>query len=245
MHLNTKSTAALQTKMTSSGVKAEQRAYIKFCVELNKTPLETKKLLEQTKSGSSVSRALVYRWHRRFSEYTPTETSVKKAGRPTIIDDELTSKVLDMLREDARLTVRDIANIQDIGIATAHKILCEHLNMSRVCARWVPRLLSEDDRKRRISASRDFIRRWRASGDAFLDRIITTDETWLYFYDPETKQQSSVWTVKGSAPPKKARVSKSAGKRMCIMFMDRTGIILTHFVPEDQTVNSSYYSKVS
>ena len=150
-----------------------------------------------------------------------------------------------MLREDARLTVRDIANIQDIGIATAHKILCEHLNMSRVCARWVPRLLSEDDRKRRISASRDFIRRWRASGDAFLDRIITTDETWLYFFDPETKQQSSVWTVKGSAPPKKARVSKSAGKRMCIMFMDRTGIILTHFVPEDQTVNSSYYSKVS
>ena len=114
-------------------VKSEQRAYIKFCVELNKTPLETKKLLEQTKSGSSVSRALVYRWHRRFSESTPTETSVKRAGRPTIIDDGLTSKVLDMLREDARLTVRDIANIQDIGIATAHKILCEHLNMSRVC----------------------------------------------------------------------------------------------------------------
>ena len=30
-------------------------------------------------------------------------------------------------------------------------------------------------------------------GDAFLNRIITTDKTWLFYYDPETKQQSSQW----------------------------------------------------
>ena len=33
-----------------------------------KTKIETKQLLEKTQSGSSVSRALVYRWHRRFSK---------------------------------------------------------------------------------------------------------------------------------------------------------------------------------
>ena len=59
--------------------------------------------------------------------------------------------------------------MQDIAIATALKI-CEHLNMSRVCVRLVPGLLSEDHWKRRISASRDFSRRWRASGDAYLYR---------------------------------------------------------------------------
>ena len=28
------------------------------------------------------------------------------------------------------------------------------------------------------------------------------------------------------------------------MFMDRSGILLTHFVPRGQTVNAAYYSKV-
>ena len=59
-------------------VKAEQRSFIKFCVELGKTPVETKKMLEMTQSGSSVSRALVYRWHRRFTDDPVTPYRAKK-----------------------------------------------------------------------------------------------------------------------------------------------------------------------
>ena len=229
----------------NNDVKAEQRSYIKFCVKLGKTPMETKKMLEMTQSGRDVSRALVYRWHRRFANDPSSPYSTKGGGRPTIINESLTSDVKTALGKDARLTVREIAHEFDIGVATAHKMLTEKLNMERVCARWVPRLLTESDQQRRVSASQAFLKRWKAGGDLFLDRIITCDETWLYYYDPETKQQSSVWTVKGTAPPKKARVCKSAGKHMCIMFMDRSGILLTHFVPDGQTVNSAYYSKVS
>lgn len=46
----------------------------------------------------------------------------------------------------------------------------------------------------------------------FLDCIITTDETWLHYYEPETKQQSSVWKNVDSPPPKQAM-----WKEMCIM----------------------------
>ena len=37
-------------------------------------------------------------------------------------------------------------------------------------------------------------------------------ETWLYHYDPETKQQSMEWRHSGSPHPKKFRVQKSTGK---------------------------------
>ena len=76
--------------------------------------------------------------------------------------------------------------------------------MNRVCAHWVPRILSDDDRQKRVAASKSFMRQWKSGGDRFLDRIVTTDETWLYYYDPETKQQSSQWVTKGSGPPEKA-----------------------------------------
>ncbi len=52
---------------------------------------------------------------------------------------------------------------------------------------------------------------------AFLDRIITTDNYWLWFYDPVTKQQSAVWKRSSSHPPEKARVNKSGAKYMFIM----------------------------
>ena len=84
------------------------------------------------------------------------------------------------LRQDARQTIREIASQNNIGIATAHKILTENLNMTRVSARWVPRLLTTDaDQKRRVSASQVVLKRWQAEGENLPDRIITIDETWL------------------------------------------------------------------
>jgi len=45
------------------------------------------------------------------------------------------------------------------------------------------------------------------------------DETWLYHYDPETKQQSMEWRHSGSSCSKKFRVQKSAGKDLASIFL--------------------------
>jgi len=44
------------------------------------------------------------------------------------------------------------------------------------------------------------------------------DETWLYHYDPEKKQQSMEWGHNGSPGPKKFQVQKSAGKVLTLIF---------------------------
>jgi len=124
-------------------------------------------------------------------------------------------------------------------------MLTETLAMSRVSARWVPRLLTADQEENRVKASRQFLRSYQREGEAFLDRIITTDESWLYYYDPETKLQSSVWKHTSSPLPQEARVNKFLGKHMFILFMDRKGMLLTHAVPKGETVNADYYCRVS
>lgn len=92
-----------------------------------------------------------------------------------------------------------------IGLPTAHKLLTENLRMKRICARWMPKLLhvSSNERKKRVTASLSFLKRFKEEGEGVWDGIITTDEMWLHYYDPETKQQSSVWTFKRNLPPKK------------------------------------------
>jgi hypothetical protein len=52
----------------------------------------------------------------------------------------------------------------------------------------------------------------------FISNIITGDETWVYGYDPETKQQLSQWKLPNSPWPKKVRQVHSNGKCMLMAF---------------------------
>jgi len=70
------------------------------------------------------------------------------------------------------------------------------------------------------------------------------DETWLYRYDPETKQQSMEWRHSGSPRPKSFRVQKSPGKFLTSIFWDQDSILLIDYLPKGQTINAEYYSSL-
>ena len=70
------------------------------------------------------------------------------------------------------------------------------------------------------------------------------NESWIYCYDSETKRQTSQWKHAGSFRPKKARQSKSTHRFFMIPFLDSTGMIHIHWVPNGQTVNKEYYVEV-
>jgi hypothetical protein len=44
-----------------------------------------------------------------------------------------------------------------------------------------------------------------ASDTSFLSRVITGEESWIYGYDPETKEQSAQWKSPNSPILKRAR----------------------------------------
>jgi len=130
--------------------KEEQRVFIKFCVNLGKTPTETKQLLEQANNGRSVRWPLVFRWHKEFQDGKMSTKDKERSGRPSVINDKLTL-AKNALQCDRRITVREVAEV--VGTATAHKMLTETLAMSRVSARWVPRLLTADQEENWVKAS--------------------------------------------------------------------------------------------
>ena len=57
-----------------------------------------------------------------------------------------------------------------------------------------------------------------ADEDRFFYRIITEDETWVYQYDPETKQQSKQWLPRGSSSPIKFKSERSVKKVIATVF---------------------------
>jgi histone-lysine N-methyltransferase SETMAR len=74
---------------------------------------------------------------------------------------------------------------------------------------------------------------------SFPARLVAMDETWLYHYDPETKQQSTEW--RHSVSPhhhKKFQVQKSAGKILASNFWDQDGILLIDYLRSPRFLTS-------
>ncbi|GFV44438.1 histone-lysine N-methyltransferase SETMAR [Trichonephila clavipes] len=81
-------------------------------------------------------------------------------------------------------------------------------------------------------------------GNNILKRFITVDETWLYYYYPTIKQQSSEWKHPSSPTLKEAETVKTAGQVMTIIFFDYEGIVYLHAVEPGTTISDSYYTNV-
>ena len=115
--------------------------------------------------------------------------------------------------------------------------------MRKICAKFVQRVPREDQKERRCHESREMIGLIN-SDPSVLDALVTCDESWIYFYDPETKEQSSQWKHASSPRPKKARQSKSAHKLLMIPFLTASGMIYMHWVPTGETINKEDYFEV-
>jgi hypothetical protein len=109
--------------------------------------------------------------------------------------------------------------------------------MRRVSEKLVPRLITLDYTEHCVTACRELLQR--AENDAtFLPSIITGDESWVYGYDPETKQR---WKTPSSPRPKKERQVRSNVKTMLIALFDAEGLVHHEFLPQRQTMNRTVY----
>lgn len=189
------------------------------------------------------SQQLVFKWNRRFKEEVHSIEDKPREGRPSVRQN-LVNDVKTLVNGDQRVTAREVADKLGASYGTVERILTQDLNMSKVSARWVPRLLCSSDMECRVTCSKELLKRYSREGVSFLDRIITLNETRPHHYEPESKRQSCIWKSAGSPPPKKAKVVRSMKKYMFVFVMDRNGMLLIHQVPEDQCVTAQYFSKV-
>ena len=122
-------------KMATSEETAAHRSVIRFCVELGLTPVETQKEMFSTERHKNVSRALIYKWHRRYSDGLRRIPQLETRGRPKGKDGSVIKNVKSVINTDRRQTVRQVADTAGCGKSTVHRALSGDLSMSRVSAR--------------------------------------------------------------------------------------------------------------
>ena len=152
-------------------------------------------------------------------------------------------KVRDLVYSDRWIQVEEIAQASGITHGSVSTILNNHLGlgMRKLSARWVPKSFSDEQMATRASVCSALLKHFRSKDD-FLLRLVTVDETWVHYYEPENKAQSRQWVGPGSPRPKKFKTQPSAGKVMATVFWDAKGVIMLDFLPRRSTITGVYYA---
>ena len=153
---------------------------------------------------------------------------------------KMCKKVQDLVYSDRRIQVEEIAQTLGISHGSVSTILHDRLGMRKLTARWVPKSLSDEQIATRASVCSALLKRFRSKDD-FLLRLVTVDEAWVHYYEPENKAQSRQWVGPGSPRPKKFKTQPSAGKVMATVFWDAKGVIMLDFLPKRSTITGVYY----
>ena len=114
---------------------------------------------------------------------------------------ELLGQEKNFMDEDRHVFIETISAQFDVSVGTVHTIIRKELKMRKICAKFVQRVLREHQKERRCHDSKEIVDLI-ISDLAVFNALVTSYESWIYCYDPETKRKSSQWKHAGSPRPK-------------------------------------------
>ncbi|UYV61671.1 hypothetical protein LAZ67_1005810 [Cordylochernes scorpioides] len=197
--------------------KLKQRICIEFCVKLQISATETFEMLNKAFPNDAPKRTTVFEWHSRFKAGRISIEDDPRQGRPKFQrTDENVQKITDLIKENPRTTLLELEQDTGISKTTIGRIVTEDLKLKKTPAKFIPRILTNEQKLCRLATCEDMMEMTRTDPE-WKDKIITGDETWVYGYDPETKPQSAEWRDKNSEPNLHTfKPDTHGGKEICL-----------------------------
>ncbi|GBM58971.1 hypothetical protein AVEN_230085-1 [Araneus ventricosus] len=127
--------------------RSAQRAVIQFLRSEGEHALKIYRRKKELYGEQCLARSTIFRWCQR---YEAGRVNIKDLPRPVqahvVINSATTSAVNELIRQNRRITTREVAVELSISKGTVHHIIYKKLGYGKVCAQWVPKNLSENQK---------------------------------------------------------------------------------------------------
>jgi hypothetical protein len=145
----------------------------------------------------ALKKTAIYAILKKVKSGKTTEDQRSFNQKKTVQTASLIASVATAVEDYRLLGVKYLAAVHGVSVYTIHSILHQDLGLEKKSARWVPKLLSDEQKEEQIRTCSSFIAAVQRRSMAMLDNIVTMDETMVCHHTPETKKQSMQRVKKG------------------------------------------------
>ena len=220
---------------------SEQRAYCKIRAQLGFSPTEIHADLQKVYGNSALKYATVCKWVRGIDGRESIENDPLVGRRVSILTEKNVATVKTLIEEDACYTVQEIEELSGIHWSSVLKILRERLGLRKICACWVPHLLTDEQKLSRVRLASQVIEKYDKCDPRRLEEIVTGDETWIYHFQPDSMAKKKVWVSFGGDRPVIVRRCKTSDCMLYAIFLDSKGPVLQIPVLKGSSVTGKFY----
>ena len=200
---------------------SEQRVYCKIRAQLGFPPTEIHADLQKVYGNGASKYATVCKWVRHFNDGWESIENDPRVGRQvSVLTEKNLASVKTLIEEDARYTVQEIEELSCIHSSSVLKILRERLGPRKICARWVPHLLTDEQKKCRVRLASQVIENMINVTHIVLEEIVTGYETWIHHFQPNSKAKNKVLASSEGDSPVIARRCKTSNRMLYAIFFD-------------------------
>ena len=220
---------------------SEQRVYCKRRAQLGFLPTEIHADLQKVYGNGALKYATVCKWVHCVNDGRESIENDPRVGRPvSVLTEKNVGTVKTLIEEDARYTVQEIEELSGIHSSSVLKILRERLGLRKICARWVPRLLTDKQKQSQVRLALQVIEKYDKCDPCRLEEIVTGDEIWIYHFQPDSKAKNKVWVSSEGDRPVIARRCKTSNRMLYAIFFDSKGPVLHIPVPKGSSVTGKF-----
>jgi len=156
----------------------------------SKMPKEIHAILTETLGEYAQSYVTIKNWVAQFKHDDFSTCDAPRPGRHrTLTTPEIIDQIHKLILEYPRILAKSIAEQLGISPEQVGSIIHEDLDMQKLSVKWVLKCLNIDPKRQQCQLSVQNLEFFLRNPNDFLSRLVTMDKTWLYHYDPETKQQ--------------------------------------------------------
>ena len=140
---------------------------------------------------------IVFRWVKAFKAGKFSVEDDTHPGRPkTSVTKANIAAVKIVVEQDAWLSVKDIASCTGISEGSVQTILKKRLDLRKVCARWVPHLLTEEQKTQPLKCARERLKTYKGCNTRVISNLLKGDETWVHMFEPQRRADNKQWQQK-------------------------------------------------
>lgn len=215
----------------------EKRSVASFLWKKKKTNKQIYQEMSEVYAEDMPSIKTIQKWTKKMIDGDWSIFDRPREGRPERA--ELSEKIQEVLAYNPYASTKKIAKKVAADPKTVKKVLIEKLQMRKVNFKWIPYTLTLELKAKRVEIAKYLFDFLSNCNDQKLRKVLTQDETWVYFSNP----RNSMWLEEGQPIPEIPKKTIGAKKVMISVIWGITGIISITMLPIDQKFNRNFFEQ--